>query len=312
MRDEWSLGIIIAMSWKAVPFMALIIAGSVANIPEDLKAAARTLGAGRLPPSRVELPLALSGITAATLLVFVASTGAFAVPYLLGPIYPKPLSVWMYEEALPEEQLGACFGDGHPPVGGRLRRPRPLLPADHRHAPRLRRRGAMTTLVSATEELARPRRPGGRPRPPRSGCRSASMWPSPSRLFAPLVVAFLWSMVDPKAGWFAPDILPRSLSLTHWEAALNDRGLVKSIVTSLFISAVVMALSAVLAPPTAYALAKIPFRTKRAIEMFILAPLIVPGLIVGIGIGYVFFKVGLAFHHPRRRFSPRPSVPSRL
>ncbi len=100
-RDGWALGVIIAMAWKAVPFMTLIIAGSVAAIPEDLKAAARTLGATRLAVLlRIELPLALPGITAAVLLVFVGSTGAFAVPYLLGPIYPKPLSVSMYESAL--------------------------------------------------------------------------------------------------------------------------------------------------------------------------------------------------------------------
>jgi multiple sugar transport system permease protein/putative spermidine/putrescine transport system permease protein len=51
----------------------------------------------------------------------------------------------------------------------------------------------------------------------------------------------------------------------------------------------------VLALPTAYALAKIPFRAKRAVELFILAPLIVPGLIVGVGIGFLFFRVGLAY-----------------
>ena len=53
-------------------------------------------------------------------------------------------------------------------------------------------------------------------------------------LFAPLIVAFLWSLVDPKAGWFAPEILPPSLSLHHWKAAANDRGLVASMLTSLF------------------------------------------------------------------------------
>ncbi len=37
-------------------------------------------------------------------------------------------------------------------------------------------------------------------------------------LLAPMVVALLWSLVDPKAGWFAPDILPRGLSLIHWQA----------------------------------------------------------------------------------------------
>lgn len=117
-------------------------------------------------------------------------------------------------------------------------------------------------------------------------------------LIAPLLVAFLWSMVDPKNGWFAPDILPGSLSLHHWKAAAADRGLVKSMLTSLFISGVVVALSAVLALPTAYALAKIPFRAKRAVELFVLAPLIVPGLIVGVGIGYLFFRVGLAYTIP--------------
>ena len=112
-RDEWALGVIIAQAWKAVPFMAIIIAGAIATIPADLKAAARTLGAGRLTTFfRIELPLALPGITAATLLVFVSSTGAFAVPSLLGPIYPKPLSVWMYEAALEKNDWGLASAMG--------------------------------------------------------------------------------------------------------------------------------------------------------------------------------------------------------
>jgi multiple sugar transport system permease protein/putative spermidine/putrescine transport system permease protein len=113
-------------------------------------------------------------------------------------------------------------------------------------------------------------------------------------LLAPLVVTLLWSLVDPKGGWFAPDIFPRGLSLVHWQAITEDR----SLIASLSISAAVMMLSAILALPTAFALAKIPFRAKRAVEMFVLAPLIVPGLVVGIGIGFVFFRVGLAYTIP--------------
>ena len=44
-------------------------------------------------------------------------------------------------------------------------------------------------------------------------------------LIAPLIVAFLWSVVDPKGGWFAPNLLPRGVSLHHWAAIVNDRGL---------------------------------------------------------------------------------------
>ncbi len=155
----------------------------------------------------------------------------------------------------------------------------------------------MTAVVSAGELAATVARP------PRQG-RGAT-WLSVClylaigvTLIAPLAVTLLWSMVDPKTGWFAPDLVPRSLSLHHWDAAFHDSGLIRSLFVSLFISAVVMTLSAFLALPTAYALAKIPFKAKRAVELFVLAPLIVPGLIVGIGIGYVFFRVGLGYTIP--------------
>ncbi|MEI6098253.1 MAG: ABC transporter permease [Alphaproteobacteria bacterium] len=112
-RDDWSLGVIIALAWKSIPFMTLIIGGALASIPVDLAAAARSLGASRLTVFwQIELPLSLPGITAAVLLVFVGSTGAFAVPSLLGPIYPKPLSVWMYEAAYQKNDWGLATAMG--------------------------------------------------------------------------------------------------------------------------------------------------------------------------------------------------------
>lgn len=98
-RDEWGLGAIIASSWKNIPFMTLIISGSMAAISKDVLSAARTLGAGRLTILwRIQLPLAQPGITAAVLLTFISSLGSFVVPNLLGPSYPLPLSVHMYTE----------------------------------------------------------------------------------------------------------------------------------------------------------------------------------------------------------------------
>lgn len=117
-------------------------------------------------------------------------------------------------------------------------------------------------------------------------------------LVLPLAVVFLWSLVDPKGGWFAPDLFPRGLSSIHWQRAFADRGLVNSLFISLGISSVVMALSAVLALPTAYALAKVPFAGKRIVELFILAPLIAPGLIVGVSVGVLFFRLGLVYTIP--------------
>jgi ABC-type spermidine/putrescine transport system permease subunit II len=114
-------------------------------------------------------------------------------------------------------------------------------------------------------------------------------------LALPLAVAFLWSLVDPRNGWFAPDIVPPSVSLDTWRSMLASRRLLESIGLSLVISTLVTILSALLALPTAYALAKLSFPGKRAIELFVLAPLIVPGLIVGVGLGIVFIRAGLAY-----------------
>lgn len=98
-RDQWGIGAIIASAWKTIPFMTLIIAGSMAAISKDVLSAARTLGAGRLTVlTRIQLPLAQPGITAAVLLSFIGSLGSYVIPSLLGPSYPLPLSVHMFAE----------------------------------------------------------------------------------------------------------------------------------------------------------------------------------------------------------------------
>ena len=95
-RDEWGIGVILATTWKQVPFMTIIVTGAFASIPVDLVAAARTLGASRLRAFfHVELPLALPGISAAILLTFITSMGSYAIPDLVGPPNPRPLSVIM-------------------------------------------------------------------------------------------------------------------------------------------------------------------------------------------------------------------------
>lgn len=114
----------------------------------------------------------------------------------------------------------------------------------------------------------------------------------------PLVVTLLWSLVDPRVGWFAPDVLPRSLALDHWQTTLRNPSILRSLVLSIAIGAAVTVLTAVLALPTAYALAKLPFKIKRAVELFVLAPLIVPGIIVAVGIGAMFFRLDLVYTIP--------------
>jgi len=112
-RDDWAIGVVIATAWKAVPFMTLIIGGSLGSIPKDVLSAARTLGAGPWAVFlRIKLPLALPGITAAFLLTFIGGMGSFAVPNLLGPVYPLPLSVHMYVNAFERNNWGLVAAMG--------------------------------------------------------------------------------------------------------------------------------------------------------------------------------------------------------
>jgi putative spermidine/putrescine transport system permease protein len=112
-RDSWGVGAIIASSWKNIPFMTLIIAGSMAAINKDVLLAARTLGASRWTILwRIQLPLARPGITAAVLLTFIGSLGSFVIPSLLGPAYPLPLSVHMYTEGFQKGNWSMVYAMG--------------------------------------------------------------------------------------------------------------------------------------------------------------------------------------------------------
>jgi putative spermidine/putrescine transport system permease protein len=99
--DRWGWGVILVLVWHNVPFMMVIISAVMASIPLDILDAARNLGASPWAVFRdVTVPLSLSGISAATLLVFIQVFGAFAVPSLLESAYPLALPVIMQTEMM--------------------------------------------------------------------------------------------------------------------------------------------------------------------------------------------------------------------
>jgi putative spermidine/putrescine transport system permease protein len=99
--DRWGWGIILVLVWHNVPFMMVIISAVMAGIPHDVIDAARNLGASPWEVfRRVIVPLSLSGISAAALLVFIQVFGAFAVPSLMESAYPLALPVIMQTEMM--------------------------------------------------------------------------------------------------------------------------------------------------------------------------------------------------------------------
>lgn len=113
-------------------------------------------------------------------------------------------------------------------------------------------------------------------------------------LVIPLVVGVLWSLVDPEVGWFPPAIVPASLSLANWRAIFSVPEAGHAFITSFLIAPIVTLLCGALALPTGYALGRRRLRARRTIELLILAPIILPGIVLATGVGSMFIRIGLS------------------
>lgn len=97
LHDEQGLGVLAIQIWKNLPFQTLILTAVLANVPRELEAAARNLGAGSFSVFRFVLfPLSLPGAVTGVILVFIGVLGDFAVNSIAGPLYPPSLAIRMY------------------------------------------------------------------------------------------------------------------------------------------------------------------------------------------------------------------------
>lgn len=111
-------------------------------------------------------------------------------------------------------------------------------------------------------------------------------------LILPLVPLLLWSFAR---GWFFPHLLPPQWSLRTWSYVFSDAsGVLDSLSATLFISLGATILAILIGVPAGRALGLYRFRGKRLVEMFVLAPTIVPGIAVALGIHAVCIRLGLA------------------
>lgn len=110
-------------------------------------------------------------------------------------------------------------------------------------------------------------------------------------LVLPLIPLAIWSFAK---GWFFPDILPRRWTLNAWEYTFSDTaGVIDSLWITIWISLAATFLSILIGVPAGRALGMYKFKGKELIELLILAPVIVPGIAVVLGIHSVFLFLGL-------------------
>ncbi len=94
-------GLLIGLAHIFLPFMVLVLIGTIQNIPRDVEDAATTLGASRREVLlKVTLPLSLPGILSGSILVFVLTISALVTPRLLGGPTYQVMSTLIFDEFL--------------------------------------------------------------------------------------------------------------------------------------------------------------------------------------------------------------------
>ena len=112
-----------------------------------------------------------------------------------------------------------------------------------------------------------------------------------SWLVLPFVPLAIWSFAR---GWTYPDILPKVWTIQPWAYALSEQsGVLSSLSLTAGIALAATVLSVLLGVPAGRALGQHQFRGKALVELIFLAPIIVPGIAVVLGLQSVFIGLHL-------------------
>ena len=120
---------------------------------------------------------------------------------------------------------------------------------------------------------------------------TVASWAIVAVLLVPFVPLVLTSVAS---GYFHPQVVPERFSTRAWAIVLEPGGASwRALVDSVVIALAVTGASLVLAVPAGRVLATHRFRGRSAIQVALLAPVLVPAIAVAIGLHVVFIRLGL-------------------
>ena len=91
-----------------------------------------------------------------------------------------------------------------------------------------------------------------------------------------------------------PQFPPQGFSLRWFSALLQDDGWIASLWISALLLVIVTPITVVLGTFAAWSLARLEFRYREALQAFILSPLMIPQVVLGIALLYVLTAAGIA------------------
>ncbi len=304
-------GVMIGMVNAYVPLAVLIMMSVMQAIDGRLLRAAATLGAGTSQTFwRVYFPLSLPGVAAALLLVFISSLGTFVTPGLLGSgrevmiaqviiDQVEQLLNWGFAGAVACLLLAAAlvifalFNQlfGMSALTGRAGGPRrTLLARLGGHAGRV----VIALLGNAGDrvETALERLGIGR-RAPRPGRLHPGLGLAAVLVLCFLVAPMLFIVPVSFTGGSFIEWPPKGFSTKWYEAVLASDQWLRAGLRSVVVGALSAAAAIAIGLPAAITLTRRRFFGQQAVLGFILAPMIVPHILIAVSLFFIYARLGL-------------------
>ncbi|MCE4062730.1 ABC transporter permease subunit [Pandoraea sputorum] len=301
--------VVLGMVHALMPLAVLTMLSVMENIDRRLPSAASTLGAR--PGTvfwRVYFPLSLPGVAAGALMVFVTSIGFFITPTLLGGRHETMITQLIIDQVMQALNWGfagaisvlllavvlVVFFVYDRMVGlSTMAGGAGDVKAGKRRGGWTRTLGekVLATLGTATDLLLRAL-PKGR------GAQAEQGDGLVLRVVVFLLVVFLAAPAllmipmsfDSASGLAWP---PKGFSLQWYQQIWDSPLWMQAVTRSMLVGIGAGLLSMLIGTPAAFLLVRGGMRGKSAMLAFVLAPIVVPRMILAVGVFYFFAKVGL-------------------
>ena len=255
-------GVILALALSYFPYVFLIVQGALAAADPHIEEAALMAGASRARILRtITLPLVFPAIAAAMLIVFIKAIGDFGVPSILGGEF-QVLPTLIYYQIHGFFNLNAASAIAAVNVLLTLLAMLALAWVNRHHN--------FVTVGGTSRAAARFANPGAR------AFGNAYCWIVIGIAILPQLVIAVASFA---ARW-PGTMLPESYTLDHYRVVWSQ--LTGPIVNSLILAGAATAVCMIFGTVTAYASARGRMRARWALDLTIMLPFVLPGLVVGV------------------------------
>ena len=255
-------GVILALALSYFPYVFLIVQGALAAADPHIEEAARMAGANRARILRtITLPLVFPAIAAAMLIVFIKAIGDFGVPSILGGEF-QVLPTLIYYQIHGYFNLNAASAIAAVNV---LLTLLAMLTLGW-----VNRKRNFVTVGGTSRTATRLANPGAR------AFGKIYCWVV---IFIAILPQLVIALASFAARW-PGTMLPESYTFDHYRAVWSQ--LTSPIANSLILAGVATAVCIVFGTVTAYASARGRLRARWALDLTIILPFVLPGLVVGV------------------------------